>query len=412
MKILHLTTSDIEGGAARAAYRLHQALQAEKIDSQMLVRAKLSSDQTIIAEKSLLTKLGPPASNLPLRFYPKRERNIFSCQWFPDAIAAKVKQLNPDIIHLHWICNGFVQIETLAKLNKPLVWTLHDMWSFTGGCHYAGDCDRYQNSCGCCPQLKSNKNRDLSFWTWQRKAKAWQQLNLTLVSPSNWLAESARNSSLFNNTQVEVIPHGLDLKKYQPIEKSIARTILHLPQDKHLVLFGAVTGTSDLRKGFHLLKAALQRLSESSWQDKIELVVFGPANSTQLLDLGFRVHCLGQFYDDLSLGVVYSAADVTVVPSTQEAFGQIASESLACDTPVVAFRATGLLDIIEHKQDGYLAIPFEIKDLAEGIAWVLADKVRHQKLSFNARQKAKREFRLNLQARRYLSLFNKILTCF
>ena len=197
MKILHLSTSDIEGGAARAAYRLHKGLQTIDVPSQMLVRAKLSNDKTVIPQKTILTKLGPPSSSLPLKFYPNRDRTMFSPQWFPDEIAKKVTQINPDIINLHWITNGFLQIETLKKFKKPLVWTLHDMWPFTGGCHYAQECDRYTNSCGTCPQLKSKRNWDLSRWIWKRKNQGWSDLNLTIVSPSIWLAECAKSSTVF-----------------------------------------------------------------------------------------------------------------------------------------------------------------------------------------------------------------------
>jgi glycosyltransferase involved in cell wall biosynthesis len=410
MNVLHLSTSDIEGGAARAAYRLHQGLQTANITSKMLVRAKVSPDQTVIADKSVLTKLGPPAGSLPLRLYPKHERSLFSPQWFPDALLPRVRSLDPDIIHLHWVCNGFLQIETLGKLNKPLVWTLHDMWAFTGGCHYSQSCDRYVQSCGACPQLKSQQNWDLSRWVWQRKAKAWKDMNLTIVSPSVWLADCARSSPLFQNRQIEVIPHGLNLTTYRPIETAIARKLLNLPIDKQFVLFGASPGTTgDKRKGFHLLQPALQQLSQSRWQDRLELVVFGSSQPDRPIDLSFKTHYLGQFHDDLSLALVYAAADVMVVPSLQEAFGQTASEALACGTPVVAFAATGLKDIISHQQDGYLAQPFEIEDLASGIAWVLEDGDRHQKLRTCAREKAEREFNLELQAHRYRSLFTALL---
>ncbi|NEQ34357.1 MAG: glycosyltransferase [Leptolyngbya sp. SIO4C5] len=136
MKSLILSTSDIEGGAARAAYRLHQGLRSVGAPSQMLVRAKLSRDRSVIAEKSLLTKLGPQMNGRAVRKYPQRNRMI-SAQWFPDAIAKRVEQINPDIVNLHWVCNGFVKIETLARLKRPLVWTLQDMWPMTGGCHYS-----------------------------------------------------------------------------------------------------------------------------------------------------------------------------------------------------------------------------------------------------------------------------------
>ncbi|OLP20476.1 glycosyl transferase [Leptolyngbya sp. 'hensonii'] len=410
MKVLHLSTSDLDGGAARAAYRLHQGLQSTGITSQMLVRAKSSLDKTIVADKTLLTRLGPPSTSLPLRFYPHRDRTMFSGQWFPDAIAPKVRQLNPDIVQLHWICNGFLQLETLAKLNKPLVWTLHDMWPLTGGCHYSGACDRYHQTCGACPQLKSSKEQDLSRWVWQRKVRAWKNLPLTIVSPSVWLAECARSSSLFHDRRIEVIPHGLDLTRYRPIDRAIARDLLQLSSEQHIVLFGASPGTtSDPRKGLQFLQPAIQKLGQSGWQDRLQLVVFGSSRPEQPIDLGFPIHYLGQFQDDIALALVYSAADVMVVPSIQEAFGQTASEALACGTPVVAFGATGLQDIVDHQQNGYLARPFEVDDLAQGIAWVLEDKERHEKLCFHAREKAEKVFTLELQASRHRNLYREIL---
>ena len=409
MDILHLSTSDIDNGGARAAYRLHQGLRSLGCTSRMLVRAKFSSDPTVIAERSVLTKLGPPISGLPLRLYP-RHTGVFSPQWFPDVLAAKTAQLNPDIVNLHWVLNGYLRIETLPRLNKPLVLTIHDMWPFTGGCHYTEDCDKYKTGCGACPQLGSNRSSDMSRWVWQRKAKAWKDLNLTIVASSTWMADCARASSLFQNRRVEIIPCCLDTSKYKPVDKQIARELLNLPQDRQLVLFGAISATTDRRKGFYLLQPALEQLSKAGWSDRIELVVFGTSEPEQPIDLGFKTNYLGYVRDDVMLALIYSAADVMVVPSVQEAFGQTASESLSCGTPVVAFNDTGLKDIVDHQQNGYLATPFEVDDLAKGIAWVLEDGERQQKLRFHARQKSLREFSWDVQARRYLSLYEEILS--
>ncbi len=413
MKILHTSTSDTHGGAARAAYRLHKGLLSINVNSQMLVQEKFSDDKTVYAPKIRLfqgiarSKLTFDA--LPLKFYPQRARTTFSLQWMPDGVLSEVTRINPDIINLHWINAAFIQIETLAKLKRPLIWTLHDMWEFTGGCHYSLDCDRYKAACGCCPQLVSSQDYDLSRWIWQRKVKAWQDLNLTIVAPSSWLAKSASSSSLFYNLTIEVIPHGLDIQKYRPINKRIAREVLNLPQDKPLVLFGAIQATSDKRKGFHLLQAALVELSKFDWKDKLDIVIFGQEQPRdQAIDLAFKAHYLGYLQDDLSLALTYSAADVMIVPSLQEAFGQTASESLACGTPVVAFNATGLKDIIDHQQNGYLAKPYEAEDLAQGIAWVLENSDRYQNLSHCARKKAEKEFTLEIQAHRYLNLFKDL----
>ncbi|MDP5337685.1 MAG: glycosyltransferase, partial [Nodularia sp. (in: cyanobacteria)] len=224
IKPLLINTNDIDGGAARAAYRLHQGLQKINIDSTMLVGNKTSDDITVLGANSKLdkgwAKIAPTLDSLPLKFYPQRnDKLIFSLQWLPDQLAAQIAQSNPDVINLHWINGGYLRIETLAKFKKPIVWTLHDMWAFTGGCHYSGGCDKYTKSCGACPQLGSQREGDISRWIWQRKAKAWENINLTIVTPSLWLADCARKSILFQNLRIEVIPNGLDTEVYKPIDK-------------------------------------------------------------------------------------------------------------------------------------------------------------------------------------------------
>jgi glycosyltransferase involved in cell wall biosynthesis len=334
--------------------------------------------------------------------------------WFPDNVAPKVAKYDPDVINLHWICRGYLQVETLAKFNKPLLWTFHDMWGFTGGCNYSEGCDRYQQSCGNCPQLSSDRTLDLSRWTWQRKAKAWKNLNLAIATPSQWLAKVTQSSALFKNVlpevRVEVIPNGIDTEIYRPFDKKIAREILRLPQDKQLVLFGAISATSDRRKGFHLLQSALQNLSQSKWQDRIELVVFGSTQPNDAPNLGFPSHYLGKFSDDISLALIYSAADVFVAPSLEDNLPNTVLEAIACGTPCVAFSIGGMPDLIEHEQNGYIASAFAVEDLSQGIAWVLENPERYQKLSNYARDKAIKEFTQELQARRYSSLFEQMVS--
>jgi len=413
MKVVLLNSSDTEGGAARAAYRLHQGLQGIGVSSKMLVGNKRSGDPNVISSQNGITnkfdKIISSVYNLPLRLYPQRNPVIFSTEWLADSLPAQVAKIQPDIINLHWVCGGYLQVESIPKFKKPIVWTLHDMWPFTGGCHYNEDCDRYTQSCGSCPQLHSSKDWDLSRWVWQRKAKAWKDCELTLVTPSTWLAKCVEASSLFRDRRVVVIPNGLDTHKFRPINRQFAREILNLPQDKQLLLFGAMQGTGDRWKGFSLLQAAMLELTKSGLREEIELVVFGGSEFSQQSDFGFRTHYLGRLNDDLTLAMVYSAVDAIVVPSLYESFGQTASESLACGTPVVAFNATGLKDVVDHLENGYLAEPYKSEDLAGGIAWVLEDQDRHQKLSAKAREKAEREFTLELQAHRYLSVYNEIL---
>jgi glycosyltransferase involved in cell wall biosynthesis len=413
VNVLHLSASDLNGGAARAVYRSHQGLQKKGIHSQILVQSKFSDDKNVFAPRLRLSQCLAQSKVVfdaaPLKLYRRQEKTPFSLQWLPDTARTQVNQLNPHVINLHWLNAGFLQIETLKTLNLPLVWTLHDMWPFTGGCHYSGTCDRYQASCGGCPQLNSRIPWDLSRWIWQRKQKAWKNLNLTLVATTSWMAKCAQASTLFQDIPIECIPCGLDTALYRPIPSQVARDLLGLPPDRLFILFGALQATSDRRKGFHLLQAGLQALAQKNQQKTIEILVFGASAPTPPVDLGFKTHYLGHLTDDLALALVYSAADVMVVPSIQEAFGQTALESMSCATPVVAFNTTGLTDIIDHQQNGYLAQPFQPEDLAKGIHWILEDSQRLQTLSQRAREKAERNFTIEQQADRYTRLYEEIL---
>ncbi len=410
MNILHLTQYE-GGGAGRAALRLHLGLLNASINSSTLVLGKDSDLESVITPAKQITLYKLLQSELSDAFLKQffGRTTPFCVNATPSLILKQIESLNPDIINLHWIGREFLTIEDLQRLKKPIVWTLHDMWAFTGGCHYNGDCDRYTHSCGACPQLRNSKESDLTRWVWQRKAKAWKNLNLTIVSPSTWLADCAKASSLFKDLPIEVIANGLDTQKYKPFNQQIARELLNLPQDKQLVLFGAFNASKDKRKGFQLLLPALQSLSEAGWSDRLELVVFGASEPEKPVHLGFKTHYLGRLNDDLSLALLYSAADVFVVPSVEDNLPNTVMEAISCGTPCVAFKIGGLPDLIDHQQNGYLAKPFEIEDLATGIAWVLQDKERQQKLRFYAREKTEKAFSLEIQARRYLSLYTEIL---
>ncbi|BAZ44425.1 group 1 glycosyl transferase [Chondrocystis sp. NIES-4102] len=414
LKVLILSSKDLDGGAARSAYRQHQGLLAAGINSQMLVQNKQSVDNTVVAPTSKIKRgvavIKPTVDQYPLTLYRNRDRtiNIFSSQWLPNNITKQIEQLNPDLINLHWVCGGFVPIEALAKFKVPIVWTLHDMWAFTGGCHYSGNCDRYQQFCGCCPQLGSNHRFDLSAWNWQRKAKAWKDLNLTIVTPSNWLAQCAKNSSLFEDLPVKVIGYGIDPQLYQPHPTHLARKILNLPQDKKIILFGALNSTQDLRKGFSLLVKALQNLRQLQSNQEVELVIFGASEPANPVDFGYKTRYLGKLNDDITLSLVYAAADVFVAPSTQDNLPNTVLEALFCGTPCVAFNIGGMSDLIEHQQTGYLAKPLIPEDLAQGIGWVLLDEERSQQLRVNSRLKAIAQFSLKQQTQRYLEVFEKL----
>ncbi len=410
MKILIVNTSDMQGGASRAAYRLHKSLLAQNIDSQMLVENKTSDDFTVLSQfKNTIkyfNKLRWAIDSLWVDSYKNKTQTIFSPSWFGFSnIVNKINDINPDIVHLHWICGAMMRIEDIALIKAPIVWSLHDMWAFTGGCHYDEVCSGYKDSCGSCKVLGSSKDNDLSRKVFNRKEKTFSQIeNMTIVGLSKWLSNCANHSTLLKDKKHVSLPNPIDTNIFKPFDKEKARELWNLPKDKKLVLFGAMGATSDPRKGFDELSNALKNIENKN----IEFVVFGSSEPKESQNFGFKTHYLGYLHDDVSLVALYSAVDVMVVPSLQEAFGQTASEAMACGAPVVAFGATGLLDIIDHKINGYLAKPFDTDDLAFGIEWVLNSE-NYNELCQNAREKIFGEFDSVVVGKRYIELYEDIL---
>ena len=413
MKILHLNTSDISDGAARAVYRLHRGLIVLGVDSKMLVQTKLSDDRTVIAPgtkvKKGLALLRPTFDTTFRNLFSGGSKTIFSPAWLPfSGIPSQIKSISPDVVHLNWICGGMLRIEEFRQIKKPTIWTLHDMWAFTGGCHYSDGCEHFRQACGNCPQLNRNGKNDLSQAVLRRKKNAWHRLNLTIVTPSNWLAECAKESSLFGRHRIEVIHNGLDLNLFKPINKTTAREIWGLPINKKLILFGAMRATSDHKKGFDLLYNGLKQLSVQ-WSDKAEVIVFGASEPESPPDVGLSVHYLGFLHDDVSLSLLYAAADVMVTPSRQDNLPNTVVESLSCGTPVVAFDIGGIPDMIDHQINGCLAKPFDTSDLAAGINWVLSDENRHKELCIKSREKAVACFDIKKVAMHYADLYESIV---
>ena len=412
--MLLLSYSDSGGGAGRAAYRLMQGLRAQGVSAQMEALDPVTGDPAVHGPKTRLARFAGLMRNsvdrLPLGLVMRGPRPMFSPAWLPERLAYRVRRLAPDLVHLHWIAGGMLRIESLARLGRPLIWTMHDMWTFTGGCHYDDGCGRYVvEACGCCPVLGSSRQWDLSRWVLWRKRRAWRGLPITLVAPSRWLAERASASSLFRDRPVQVIPNGLDLELFQPVDPGLARRLLRLPADRSYLLFGALDPAGERRKGFWLLQAALQRLADAGWRERLDLLVVGAAAPAVPLDLGLRTHFLGVLRDELSMALALAAADAVVVPSTQENLPNMAIEAFACGRPCIGFAVGGLPDIVEDGANGRLAPPFDTGELAAAIAWVLQDEERRRALGRAARQKTEETFDLRLVARRYADLYAEVL---
>jgi glycosyltransferase involved in cell wall biosynthesis len=232
---------------------------------------------------------------------------------------------------------------------------------------------------------------------------------MTVIAPSRWMATLARESALLRRCRIETIPNGIDTAVFKPIDRRIAREILNLPLDRRLVLFGAMRATSDRRKGFEYLKAALDRIAVGPLRHVVELVVFGATAPRSPERFGLKTHYVGQINDEVALALLYASADAFVAPSRQDNLPNTVMEALACGTPCVAFRVGGLPDMIVDRENGYLAEPFVADDLAAGIIWLLEDEDRALRLSTNARETAVASFRLDQQAAATAALYRSLL---
>jgi glycosyltransferase involved in cell wall biosynthesis len=414
VKILHLSTVDQIGGAARAARRLVHGLRKQAdCSNALLVRYKSGDDyDCFIPQPSMperaCTRIRLMTEDWVLSRYSKRPLFTWSTNLLPDRVVLRaIEDFAPDIVHLHWIGGGHLPIPTLARLNRPVVWTLHDMWPFTGGCHVTGDCSGFKQRCGQCPQLVSKSPYDLSRLIWHAKYRYWRNLDLTVVAPSRWMAEQAKSSSLFSQRRVEVIPNGVNTSAYKPVDRHFARDIFGLPRDGTFILFGAVKARDDERKGYGVLQQALNFISRS--EKPPELVVFGASEPAVNQNSPLPIRFVGHLHDDAALSLLYSACDVFVTPSPQESFSLVTLEALACGLPVVAFAGSGPTDLIDHQRNGYLARPCDPVDLARGIEWILQDAERHRSLRLSARKKAEEEFSIDRVAKRHLDFYQSVI---
>ena len=412
MKILHLNTYDILGGAARAAYRIHTALRREKINSEMLVATKGSQDETVIKYQLRWQYKKQQFVDRILSLQKSKNPTYHSCNIFPSGIHQKINMSNADIVHLHWIGGELISIGEIRKIEKPIVWTLHDMWSFCGAEHYDDLASPHRYKLGYCDENKPVTHLgkvDIDAWVWRRKKRQWQDVNFHFVTPSGWLKSCLSESSLFADNSGIVIPNCLDTNVFQPKEKKASRDFFHLPQEKRLILFGADFGETNPLKGYHLLRKALKFLSSKYPTWEVECVVFGGVEAGRYAMDGIGVTDVGRIHDDGQLAMLYSAADVFVTASMMEAFGQTVTEAMGCGTAVVGFDIGGVSETIDHRLTGYLVEPFNTEEFAEAIYWVLEDSKRLQKLKQNAREKVLKIYSYSVVAGQYTRLYRKIM---
>ena len=400
MKVVILNTSERTGGAAVAAGRLGKALSRAGIQVDKLVRKDTWLNRFRFYWERLIIFLGNHLNR----------KNLFAVSIANSGTDISGHPLikDADIIHLHWINQGFLSISDLERLiatGKPLVWTLHDLWPATSICHYPDRCEKYQSKCSQCPLQVSNPIFDLARWTYNRK----EQIGLSkihFVGCSKWITEMARKSSLLEGASFTSIPNPIDTSVFKPLEKIDSRERFQLPKDKFLLLFAAAK-LSDKRKGAVYLIEACSILKEY-YTDKIEIVLMGNGSEELCQALPFKVNSLGYISDTSTMVAAYSCADLFVIPSLEDNLPNTIMESMACGTPCVGFEIGGIPEMIDHRVNGYVANYKDAGDLANGIRWVLEHGDR-QALSDACVKKVQENYTEEVVAKQYIELYERLL---
>ncbi|MGE0011509.1 MAG: glycosyltransferase [Azoarcus sp.] len=387
-----LSLSDSQGGAARAALRLHHAMLMAGHGTRMLVRERRTGEPNVECVSGSDSDVGSWRSkigNAIFRLGRIQGSGARSGNWLPSDVASRIDGMGADVVNLHWVGAEMLSIEDIGRIRQPIVWTLHDMWPFCGSEHYAAEDPeaRWRTGYGKDNRPAGSSGIDLDRLIWQRKLRHWQK-PMHIVAPSRWLGDCARSSRLLQHYPIECIPNPLDTDVFRPLDMAASREALGLPQDVFLVAFGAVGGSADPRKGFDLLLAGLRHAANTRRDLAIHAVIFGQDAPAPGEELPVPAHWVGHIHDDATLALLYSAADAMVVPSRQENLPQTATEAQSCGCPVLAFDCTGLPDAVEHKVTGYLARAFDVGDLAQGLAWLYEDRERLAALRRNARLRA------------------------
>lgn len=397
MKILHVVGGNLESGAFKGAYTLHKALKNLGVDSKIL-NDEIISDKTLInyddeniininrsIEKKILSKIFVILEKLMKFIVLPSKRSTFTFGLIGHDISKLKEVKNADIIHIHWLKDGFISLKTISKINKPVVWTMRDMWPFTGGSHYTMEFEKYE------------KNR-LSKKIQKIKKKFFKKIYF--VAMSEWLKTKAENSYVLNNIKIEKIFNNVDLNDFNEIPKEKAKSILKINTKKKIILLGSHNPQS-LRKGWDIFLETLKILNK----DKYFLLIFGKFwSSNQIKQLDIEFKSLGYIQNINKLNAAYSCSDLFLATSLQEAFGKTWVEALACNKPVICFKNTAIAENIKHKLNGFIVENRNSEELKDAIDWIIDNLNSNNNLRETVQIFDKKKI-----AMEYLNLYKKIL---
>ncbi len=404
-KVVHIQYSMESAG--RAALRLQKAFGNVNVESGIV---SLQYSLQGVPDIKYLGTLARLLSRIEdkLQTYLTRKVNKQLGSFSYPVLGTNVAKLNEiksaDIIYIHWALKGllnFRSLKQIAKLNKPVIIFLHDMWNITGGCHHSFTCEKYKTEgCNNCPMFPAEKKNDLSAKEFNKKLKLYSKYNnLYFVSPSHWLYNCAKESLLTKDKPVFYIPNILDNTVFKPIDKTVAKQVLNIKSDETVIAFGAISVNSPY-KGWVYLQKALELLKQDGTVKNISVLIFGSAYNKEIADaIPFKTRFMGYLLDEYSTALVYNAADVFIAPSLAEAFGYVVMEALSCGTPVVGFNVGGIPDMVHHKENGYLAKYKDATDVCEGIKFCLHNNLKGYMLP---------DFKPELIVKKHLELFDYI----
>ena len=403
MKILHVSHSDLRGGANIAAYQIHKSLLNNNQSSKFLCYEKLSNESDVITipknffkNKLHQYKLG--FERKIIKTFINDRHNSYSTGFFGGGLVNLINFFNSDIVNLHWINNSMISISDISKIKSKIVWTLHDMWPLCGAEHYTTTAD-YQNG------YSDFKSFNLNKYIWNIKKKHFRD-SINIICPSNWIYEHTTKSKLFANSSKIKIPYALDVKKWKCLDKKISKKLLDIDISEKVILFGSERGSEIKRKNYNFLITALNKMDK---KNNIRLLVFGGNKQEELkLSNSLKISFLGHIYDKENLNSIYSSADLLAVPSTQETFGLVAAESLLSGTPCIAFKNTGLEEIIDHKENGYLAEYMDTKDFEAGINWLLINNANNELTKASVKNTVNK-FNFSVISNQYINYYKSIM---
>lgn len=398
MKILHINYSDIKGGAAIASNQLHNNLINNGINSKILVLDKNLTDLNIIGPNNnfeiLINNLRIKLARFFRRnFLISKNQETFSFNIFNTNLLSKINNFDCDIIHLHWIGNEMISISQIKKINKPIVWSFHDMWPITSGYHYTEDLN-----------FLNLDSKEMNFFDKYLLKKKINNLNfkMNILCYSQWMYELVKKSKIFKTSKIIKIPYGIDLNFWKKKDTYLAKKKLGLNTKEKVLLFGSTSGTNT-RKGFQYLVEAINKLKNKDFT----LIIAG--NKPSIIK---KLNCDYIFYNNVDepekRRLIFAATDLTIMPSTLENFGLFALEAAACGVPSVIFEGTGTNDLIDHKLNGYVAKKENVEDLIRGIKWCLKDIDRQNSLSEQIRKKAK-NFNQDTVLKKIIKLYSDVI---